>query len=184
VNATSADSEHPLVHVAVAGGTLAEWDALTETQWDDRVHDLGKVADHVGASWLTIRPYEEGAGSVAPPASARRARRVVLGGCEVLADPQVDGQRRLVDAVRRLVAAGVPITEDAIVGVLNEPALADPDLVVVLGPPNRLPPSMVWELAYSELVFLDVQWSQLQPDHLGEAIAAFARRHRRFGGLD
>jgi undecaprenyl diphosphate synthase len=180
----SPEPEHPLVHVAVAGGTLGEWDALTEAQWDDRLRDLGKVADHVGASWLTIRPYEEGRPVAVAPASARRTRRLALHQCEILASPDADGRRRLADAVDRLVAAGIDITDDAIINTLNQPALADPDLVVVLGPPNRLPPSLVWELAYSELVFLDVAWADLQPDHLGDAISAFAHRHRRFGGLD
>ena len=39
---------------------------------------------------------------------------------------------------------------------LYEPADVEPDLVLVLGPPTRLPPSLVWELAYGELVFVPV----------------------------
>jgi undecaprenyl diphosphate synthase len=42
----------------------------------------------------------------------------------------------------------------------------------------------VWELAYSELVFLDIKWADLQSLHLEMAIDDFNRRHRRFGGLD
>ena len=45
---------------------------------------------------------------------------------------------------------------------------AEPDLVVVLGPPTRLPPSLVWELAYGELVFVAVGWRDLGAAHLGD----------------
>jgi Putative undecaprenyl diphosphate synthase len=183
VSAT-ADVEHQLVHVAVAGGTSAEWDALDESQWDSRLLDLGKVADHIGASWVTIRPYEAGAPSPNPPASPRRVRTRTVGGCLVASLPHPDGRRRLVEVIAQIVGSGGEPDEAHIVAGINAPAEADPDLVVVLGPPNRLPPSLAWELAYSELVFLDVDWAHLQPDHLGEAISAFARRHRRFGGLD
>ncbi len=95
-----------------------------------------------------------------------------------------DGRARLVRAVERLRLAGTPITEASIAAGLNAPATVDPDLVVVLGPGHRLPPSLVWELAYSELVFLDVAWSDLQPAHLERAVDEFHHRHRRFGGLD
>ena len=57
-------------------------------------------------------------------------------------------------------------------------------LIVVLGESTRLPPSLVWELAYGELVFHPMEWHELSPDHLLEAIADFARRQRRFGGID
>jgi len=67
---------------------------------------------------------------------------------------------------------------------LLAPASTEPDLVVVLGPSDRLPSSLVWELAYSELVYLDVAWADLAPDHLVAAIDAYRHRHRRFGGLD
>jgi undecaprenyl diphosphate synthase len=42
----------------------------------------------------------------------------------------------------------------------------------------------VWELAYGELVFHPLTWPELAPDHLVDAIADFARRERRFGGLE
>ena len=49
---------------------------------------------------------------------------------------------------------GVAVDEKAVAGVLYAPADVEPDLVLVLGPPTRLPPSLVWELAYGELVFV------------------------------
>ena len=55
---------------------------------------------------------------------------------------------------------------------------------MILGESNRLPPSLVWELAYGELVFHPLRWDELEADHLVAAIADFDRRQRRFGGLD
>ncbi|MBA3286833.1 MAG: undecaprenyl diphosphate synthase family protein [Acidimicrobiia bacterium] len=69
-------------------------------------------------------------------------------------------------------------------GVLYEPADVEPDLVVVLGPSTRLPASVMWELAYGELVFLPVTFGELSGAHVAAAIEDFHGRRRRFGGLD
>jgi undecaprenyl diphosphate synthase len=60
----------------------------------------------------------------------------------------------------------------------------EPDLVLILGPPTRLPPSLVWELAYGELVFLPVGFTELAAEHVAKAVDDFHSRRRRFGGLD
>lgn len=155
---------------------MEEWNRLSEQQWDERLTELGKIADHVGASWLTVRPYTPGSGGV-----ARQHRQ---GECTITVAPDGDGRSRFVAAVASLQAGGTPITEQAIATIINAPALCDPDLVVVLGPSHRMPPALAWELAYSELVFLDVAWADLQAAHLDQSISAFTHRHRRFGGLD
>jgi undecaprenyl diphosphate synthase len=141
--------------------------------------ELGKVADHSGARWLTLRPFGPTAGR------AEAARRAIsVGSCTVTADAAADGRTRLAAAAESLRVAGEPIDEPKLAARLNVPADVDPDLVVVLGAQHRLPPSLVWELAYSELVFLDTPWQQLGGRHLEEAFAAYAQRHRRFGGID
>lgn len=183
------ESEPVLRHVMVVGGSVAEWEALSERLWQERLGDLGKVADHIGASWLTVRPFETTADSARLSVEqladgARSPREMRVGGCEVLASSLLDGRQRLVAALASIAAAGEEFTDERIARVLNEPAEVDPDLVLVLGAPDRLPRSIVWELAYSELVYLDVAWAELQPQHLTDAIAAYAHRHRRFGGLD
>ena len=81
-------------------------------------------------------------------------------------------------------AADEPVNEATVSEMLYAPADCEPDLIVVLGEPTRLPPSLVWELAYGELVFRPMEWNELTNDHLVEAIADFAQRERRFGGLD
>lgn len=169
-----------LRHVIVVGGTLAQWAALPDDQWADRLAELGKVADHVGANWLIMRPFGPGDG----PSPDVPERQVVIGTCLAVAQPDEDGRARLTLAVAGLQAAGAPITEASIDAALNAPAQADPDLVVVVGGKHRLPPSLVWELAYSELVFVDTTWQHFGPGHLDEAIVSYAHRHRRFGGID
>ncbi|MEI7547878.1 MAG: undecaprenyl diphosphate synthase family protein [Actinomycetota bacterium] len=168
-----------LHHVIVVGGTVAEWAALSDEQWATRLDDLGKVADHVGAQWLILRPYGPSADKV-----PIRERSAIVGNCLVMAQPDDDGRRRLARALAVLQTAGTVITEAAIDCQMNAPAQVDPDLVVVLAPSHRMPPSLVWELAYSELVFVDVQWQHFGPQQLDEAMASYAHRHRRFGGVD
>ena len=172
-----------LRHVIVAGGSPAEWAEQPDEQWADRLSELGKVADHVGASWLTVRPFGPGS---RPGGAVRRpkVRQLTVGSCLVAALPDDDGRSRLAAAVESLRLAGTPITEVAIDAALNAPAAANPDLVVVVGAKHRMPPSLVWELAYSELVYVDTAWQHFGPAHLEEAIGSYAHRHRRFGGID
>ena len=101
----------------------------------------------------------------------------------MLVDPVSDGRERFAAAMRDLPPGG-PVDEKAVAGVLYEPADVEPDLVLVLGPPTRLPPSLVWELAYGELVFLPIDLADLRRDHLAAAVEDFHGRRRRFGGLD
>jgi len=60
---------------------------------------------------------------------------------------------------------------------------ADVDLLVRTGGERRLSDFLLFESAYAELVFTDRMWPDFRPDHLDEALAEFARRRRRFGGL-
>lgn len=174
----SADAAPELRHIVVAAGTPAEWAALEEQDWAAVLDDVGKVADQVGASWLVLRP----AGGE-PCADARRRERSV-GGCLVSAEPEPDGRARLAAVIEGIRRAGGALTQAAVDAAINAPAGSDPDLVVVLGPSHRLPASLVWELAYSELVFIDIPWLELSGAHLEDAIGAYAGRHRRFGGVD
>ena len=61
--------------------------------------------------------------------------------------------------------------------------MPDPDLVVRTSGEYRISNFLLWELAYSELVFTDVLWPDFRREHLFEAVREFQRRDRRFGGL-
>jgi Putative undecaprenyl diphosphate synthase len=170
--------EMPLLHMMVVAGTLPEWDVLGEDRWSRRVDELGRVVSDAGGRWLTIRAYEQGGEAVDLTSWTR-----VVGGCEILVDPCGDGRRRFAEAMAALDPID-EVNEATVASVLYAPAEAEPDLVLILGPSTQLPPSLVWELAYAELVFLEVGWDELAADHLVRAIDDFAGRRRRFGGLD
>jgi Putative undecaprenyl diphosphate synthase len=169
-----------LRHVVIVGGSLAAWNTFGETAWKERVVEYGKVAEHAGAHWLTMRPLDR----VAPPNGGIPASITKVGRCTVVVDPQTDGRQRLVDAVNALRRDRRPVTDATLASVVNAPAPCDPDLVMILGPDTDLPSSLVWELAYCELVYLDVPWVDLHGPHLEMAVTEFSARHRRFGGLD
>jgi undecaprenyl diphosphate synthase len=96
------------------------------------------------------------------------------------------GRAEIVDAVRRLVEEGVnpsKIDEKAIARRLYDPEMPDPDLVLRTSGEYRLSNFLLWESAYSELVFTDVLWPDFRREHLYEAVREFQARDRRFGGL-
>jgi hypothetical protein len=171
-----------LRHVLVVGGTTKEWDDLGEVLWSARRSDLAKVAAHAGAMWLTIRPF----GPSESYQDVITQRMVdVREGCTVIVDPSADGRQRFLDVIDELRDLPVDaVDENAITAVLMAPAPVEPDLTVVLGCRERLPPSLVWELAYSEIVYIDTQWDELASAHIERSIEEFSRRHRRFGGIE
>ena len=97
------------------------------------------------------------------------------------------GRAEIIDAVQRLVTDGVPankIDEKALRARLYHPELPDPDLVIRTSGEYRLSNFLLWEMAYSEMVFTDVLWPDFRREDLFEAIEEFQRRVRRFGGVD
>jgi undecaprenyl diphosphate synthase len=97
------------------------------------------------------------------------------------------GRAEIVDAVRALAAEGTPpakIDEKAIRRHLYFPDMPDPDLVIRTSGEHRLSNFLLWEIAYSELVFPDVLWPDVRRSHLYEAVLEFQRRTRRYGGVN
>ena len=189
-----------LAHIVVCGGTPGEWAGMSAGDWGARFSMLATGAAHAGVRWVTVLPHHgtlddemlarvndalDGVGKVEPasPGSVRRVWRRD-DGLSVVVDPRANGHARFASVVESLRAAGSAINESTVASAVLAPAVAEPDLALIIGPPDDVPPSLVWELAYSELVFLDIEWSGLQSTHLEMAIDDFSRRHRRFGGLD
>jgi undecaprenyl diphosphate synthase len=101
------------------------------------------------------------------------------------------GRAELTDAVRSIahdVANGrmAPgqVSERLIARRLYAPDMPDPDLIVRTSGEFRLSNFLMWESAYSELVFTDVLFPDFRREHLFEAIGEFQRRDRRFGAID
>ena len=92
-------------------------------------------------------------------------------------DPSPDGHARFAAVVEGLRTSGAAITEETLSAALLHPVENEPDLALILGPPDIVPTSLVWELAYAELVFLDIAWSDLRPLHIEMAIAEIGRAH-------
>jgi undecaprenyl diphosphate synthase len=192
---TSRDTTGDLAHVLVCAGTIAEWLETTPNEWKLQIDALVKSVGGVGVRWLSIYPYSGHANAtersvicnsiISVFGGQRPGDRVsVIGeqGLMVVVDTCADGQERFVNAVAQL--GSQEIDEDKLAATLLAPASGEPDLVLILGSPTQVPESLMWELAYSELVFLNVPWLRCDVEHIQMAIDDFQRRDRRFGGVD
>jgi undecaprenyl diphosphate synthase len=79
--------------------------------------------------------------------------------------------------------ASKEITADLIGQNLDAPDLPDPDLIIRTSGEQRLSNFLLWQSAYSELVFVPTFWPDFDRAALEGAIAEYHRRERRFGGL-
>jgi undecaprenyl diphosphate synthase len=96
------------------------------------------------------------------------------------------GRAEIVDAVRDLVASGVPasrVDERTIRRHLYFPDMPDPDLVIRTSGEYRISNFLLWEVAYSELLFVDTLWPDVRRRDLYEAVLEYQHRHRRYGGV-
>jgi undecaprenyl diphosphate synthase len=99
-------------------------------------------------------------------------------------------RQEIARAARRLaaeVAAGrvavAEVTADKLATYLDAPDLPDPDLIIRTSGEQRLSNFLLWQAAYSELVFVPVYWPDFDRATLEQAIVEFRGRERRFGGL-
>lgn len=185
-----------LSHVLVCAGTLAEWLVTTPEQWKTQVDALVRAVSGENVRYLTICPYG-GDNNVSDKAkisstivssqggqvTGDRISIIASDGLLVVIDTCPDGQQRFVNAVAQLSSNQV-IDEAKLSATIIAPASGEPDLTLILGSPTKIPKSLVWELAYSEIVFLDVPWLRCDVEHIQMAINDFQRRDRRFGGID
>jgi undecaprenyl diphosphate synthase len=95
------------------------------------------------------------------------------------------GRAELVEATKRIVESGVDpaeIDENVFAANLYAPALPDPDLLIRTSGELRISNFLLWQLAYTELVFADKLWPDFDARDLRAALAEYASRRRRFGG--
>lgn len=100
------------------------------------------------------------------------------------------GQEEIVRVARELahsVAAGrikpEDITEATFERTLDTRDLPPPDLLIRTSGEFRLSNFLLWQVAYAEIVILDVLWPDFDGQQLREALKAYAKRSRRFGAL-
>lgn len=98
------------------------------------------------------------------------------------------GRQELVDAAKGMVKdaqAGIlrheDVTEQRFAQYLTTAGMDDPDLLIRTGGEQRISNFLLWQMAYTELVFLPVYWPDFNATHLRQAIEEFAGRERRFG---
>ena len=75
------------------------------------------------------------------------------------------------------------ITAEALNQSLDTVGIPDPDLIIRTSGEQRLSNFLMWQAAYSELVFVPIHWPDFDKAALEGAIAEYNRRERRFGGL-
>ena len=96
------------------------------------------------------------------------------------------GRAEIVDAIRALAAEGAnleKVTERDLHRHLYDPQMPDPDVMIRTSGEYRISNYLLWQLAYSELVFTDTLWPDFRREHLFDGVRAFQERDRRFGGL-
>lgn len=100
------------------------------------------------------------------------------------------GRDELANAARILARKAVngeinpeDITEDSIADCLYTRGIPDVDLVIRPSGELRLSNYLIWQCAYAEYYFTDILWPDFTPAELDKALADFAKRGRRFGGV-
>ncbi len=96
------------------------------------------------------------------------------------------GRAEIVDAVKQIVLNKTnpnKINDKLISKYMYYPDMPDPDLMIRTSGEFRISNFLLWELAYTELVFMDVLWPDFRRDHLFEAVSIYQKRNRRFGNI-
>ncbi len=93
------------------------------------------------------------------------------------------GRDEIVTAVKALVDSGEEITKENIESRLYTKGMSDPDVIVRSSGEKRLSNFMLWQSAYSELIFIDDLWPDFNAATVDSIIDEYAKRTRRFGGL-
>jgi undecaprenyl diphosphate synthase len=94
------------------------------------------------------------------------------------------GRWDVVQACRRTIAAGVrpeDVNEASLAKFMAMSFAPDPDLFIRTGGEMRISNFLLWQVAYAELYFTECLWPEFGVEELDGALAAYARRDRRFG---
>jgi undecaprenyl diphosphate synthase len=94
------------------------------------------------------------------------------------------GRAEIVAAARRAIASGmVPesLTEDGFGRLLFTDGIPDPDLLIRTSGERRVSNFLLWQMAYTEMLFTPVLWPDFGAAELAAALGDFATRERRFG---
>jgi undecaprenyl diphosphate synthase len=96
------------------------------------------------------------------------------------------GRAEIVDAARRAMEAGVrpeDLDEQRFASFLYTAGQPDPDLLIRTSGEMRVSNYLLWQIAYSEIYVTDTLWPDFRRRHLIEAVLAYQKRERRYGGI-
>jgi undecaprenyl diphosphate synthase len=96
------------------------------------------------------------------------------------------GRTEIVDAARRLIAAGVAaddVDERRFSEFLYTAGQPDPDLLIRTSGEMRVSNFLLWQIAYSEIWVTETLWPDFRRRHLLDAVLAYQKRERRYGGI-
>jgi len=96
------------------------------------------------------------------------------------------GRAEIVDAARRAIASGVrpeDLDEQGFASFLYTAGQPDPDLLIRTSGEMRVSNYLLWQIAYSEIYVTDTLWPDFRRRHLIEAVLAYQKRERRYGGI-
>jgi undecaprenyl diphosphate synthase len=93
------------------------------------------------------------------------------------------GRWDMTQAAQALLAAQEAPTQQALARHLALSHSPDPDLLIRTGGEHRISNFLLWQLAYTELYFSDILWPDFNAEAFDAALADFASRQRRFGGV-
>ncbi|HKH75600.1 MAG TPA: polyprenyl diphosphate synthase [Rubrobacteraceae bacterium] len=96
------------------------------------------------------------------------------------------GRGEIVDAVRRMISAGLgpdEVDETTFARYLYAPEVPEVDLVIRTSGELRISNFLLWQIAYAEFYITDTLWPDFSPEEFRRAIASFAARSRRRGGV-
>ncbi|HZO13511.1 MAG TPA: polyprenyl diphosphate synthase [Polyangiaceae bacterium] len=194
VRAFRACHERNIEHLTLYAFSYSNWNRPKD-EVDMLMHLCGEFSEHHRAELVErgIRMQVIGDIDELPTATRHRVEQTIeaTADCErmMLSLALGYGSRNdLVAAVRAIAAhaqAGIllpeEIDENAIRRFLTTRSTPDPDLVIRTGGEKRLSDFLLFESAMSELFFSDIMWPDFDEQVLDQAMAAFARRQRRFG---
>jgi undecaprenyl diphosphate synthase len=96
------------------------------------------------------------------------------------------GRAEIVEAARRLLSAQVrpeDLDEQRFAGFLYTAGQPDPDLLIRTSGEMRISNFLLWQIAYAEIWVTDTLWPDFRKRDLLEAILAYQKRDRRYGGI-
>ncbi len=96
------------------------------------------------------------------------------------------GRAEIVDAVKRAMMSGIDpndLDEKRFAGLLYTAGQPDPDLLIRTSGEMRVSNFLLWQIAYAEIWVTETLWPDFRKRHLLEAIVAYQKRERRYGGI-